>query len=76
MTSGLTSTGEGVIIVMTDKNAIWYQADDGTCFVNIYGKDEHGMVRRETIAESLTRKQAVALTEMVNRLGDRFLPNW
>jgi hypothetical protein len=61
---------------MTNKNAIWFRSEDGTCFVNIYGKDEQGTVRRETIADCLTRRQAVALTEMVNRLGDRFLPDW
>jgi len=38
-------------------------------------EDARGDTRRETVAENLTEKEAKQLTAMLNKLGERFLPN-
>jgi len=37
------------------------QNDDHSWYINLYGKDESGSIRRETFADNLTKREALDL---------------
>ena len=63
--------------MLKDKWAAWLVSDNAAegAFVNLYGTDEQGTTRRETVAELLNESEAIQLTTIINQLGGRFLPN-
>ena len=47
------------------------QNDDRTWYVNLYGRDEAGTTRRETIADNLTETEAKQLVRPLKKLRSK-----
>ncbi len=49
------------------------QNDDQTWYVNLYGKDETGTIRRETLADTLTQREADQLVRPLRKHAHKLM---
>ena len=47
------------------------QNDDQSYYINVYGKDEAGITRRETLADNLTEREALQLARPLRRHANK-----
>ena len=49
------------------------QNDDNTWYINLYGKDDTGTIRRETFADNLTEHEARQLAQPLRKHVQKLL---